>query len=66
MKYIIIDFKPDGSSVVTTQGYSGPACIKATAELTKILGPVESRRLTPEYNRKELANAQCAVHQTGR
>lgn len=65
MKCITIDFKPDGQIVVATLGYSGPACLKATAELADVLGPVEQRRLTPEYNQGQ-AHGQRTVLQTGR
>lgn len=67
MKTIIIDFKPDGQTMVLTQGYAGPACIKATEFLIDTLGPVERRMLTPEYQKVEAPNATVhAVHQTGR
>lgn len=51
-KGCIIDVKPNGEIEVKPQGYSGPECLKATREIERDLGEVESRDKTADY-RKE-------------
>jgi|TARA_R100000306_G_scaffold33691_1_gene34982 hypothetical protein len=46
---VIID--TDGNIEVQTQGFSGPDCKKATADLERSLGKVTGDKVTSEYYR---------------
>lgn len=47
---IEITIAPDGKVTVKTHGIKGPDCLKAAAEIVKIIGEEESRQLTSEYH----------------
>lgn len=51
MQTITVDIK-DGKSVIETKGFSGKACVDATAELERAMGAVETERKTPEFHTK--------------
>lgn len=44
----------DGKSTIETRGFSGKACMDATAELEKAMGAKTSDRKTPEFDVKEV------------
>ena len=47
---IEITIAPDGKVTVATHGIKGADCLKAAAEIVKIIGEEDSRRLTAEYH----------------
>lgn len=49
MKQIKILVDESGEVEITTTGFKGQACEKATAELEKALGVVSKRKRTPEF-----------------
>ena len=52
-KTITITVDPEGKIKLETEGYSGPACLKATEALEKLLGKKVAEKKTPEFYRKE-------------
>lgn len=50
MREIIVDIDKDGNSVITTKGFKGSDCLKATADLEKALGAKTSDVKTREYS----------------
>lgn len=51
MQTITIDIK-DGKSVIETKGFTGKACVDATAELERAMGVATEERKTPEFHTK--------------
>jgi len=55
MKQIIIDVSKDGDVVLTTKGFTGTACLTATAELERALfgkpNPIKTTK-TAEFHKQ--------------
>ena len=47
---IIVDVSPTGQVVIKTEGFTGKACLAATAKLKAALGTVTEMVSTPEMN----------------
>ena len=43
----------DGAAVVTTKGFTGSACLNATADLERAMGQTVKDSKTPEFDVKE-------------
>ena len=57
-KTIEVIVKPDGQIELTTQGFFGSACQKATLFLRRALGLVNEEKLTQEYYQAAHAESQ--------
>lgn len=49
---IVVTVGLDGKATVEANGFTGPACEKATAELLKALGGEQDEKRKPEYHTK--------------
>lgn len=61
---IIVDIDVNGNTKVTTSGFTGSDCLKATAELEKALGATTKDVKTREFSASP--NTQAAVNRQGR
>lgn len=61
---IIVDIDAQGNTKVTTSGFAGAECLKATAELEKALGTTTKDTKTREFNAQP--NTAAAVNRQGR
>lgn len=52
-KTITVDIQ-DGKTTIETRGYTGKACMDATAELEKALGTRTSDKKTPEFETRHV------------
>jgi hypothetical protein len=52
-KQITVDIT-DGKATIETRGFSGKACLDATAELEKAMGAKTQDRKLPEFDVKEV------------
>ena len=53
METITVVFSEEGDVKVSTAGFAGASCLKATADLEKALGSTTSDRKTSEYLKRE-------------
>ncbi len=52
-KQILMEVSPEGEIKITTSGFKGTECLKATAELEKALGKKTSDQPTAEMKSQE-------------
>ena len=52
---------PDGSLIIDTVGFTGPACDKATRFLEEALGRIASKQRKPAYNERNQTKSQQRV-----
>ncbi len=52
-KQILMEVSPEGEIKITTSGFKGTECLKATAELEKALGKKTSDQPTAEMKQQE-------------
>ena len=53
---ITVDIDPQGQSVITVDGVTGPACVDVTKQVEKALGAVSTRRKTADYHKEPHAH----------
>ena len=58
METVMITIDGDGKPTIETKGFAGPSCKTATKSLEKVLGTVESERLTDEYQKRAVGRVQ--------
>ena len=50
---VLVTIDKDGTCVVSTEGFTGEACLAATSELERALGKKLAMTRTPEYQKTE-------------
>lgn len=65
MPEILMDFLPDGTVQVKTQGFKGRKCLEATKALEEALGGEVDRKATAEWHLPETPRERVSARTDG-
>lgn len=65
MPEIIMDFMPDGTVQVKTQGFKGKKCLEATKALEEALGGEVERKATAEMHLPDVPREKVSARTDG-